>query len=156
MPGAATAAYPASARPRISAGSTPVRSERRWISSRCASVSCTRDGGFFARGALARRPNVLRVVLAMGPLCITGASAAAREEAAAELEVGEQNHRDQQGKQEQEADHVYDGFEPWVHLPAGDQLDAEKDQPAAVERGHRQEVEHRQRHRDVREDGGEV
>src|SRR3981189_481692 len=115
MPGGATAAYPASARPRISVASTPVRSERRWSNSRCASVSCTRDGGFFARGALVGRPKVLRVVLAIGPLGITGASAAAREEAAAELKVGEQHHRDQQGKQEQQADHVYDRLEPLVH-----------------------------------------
>src|SRR3981189_2584002 len=114
MPGGATAAYPASARPRISVASTPVRSERRWINSRCASVSCTRDGGFFARGALARRPNVLRVGLAMGPLCSKGASAAAREQAPAELKVGEQHHRDQECKQEQQADHVYDRFEPLV------------------------------------------
>src|SRR6266850_1061879 len=134
MPGAATAAYPASARPRISAGSTPVRSERRWINSRWASVSCRRDGGFFARGALARRPNVLRVVLAMGPAVYHGrrASAAAREEAAAVLFDGDDHHRDQQGKQEQQADHVDDRFEPLVHLPAGDQLDAEEHQPAAV------------------------
>src|SRR6267143_4497383 len=142
MPGAATAAYPASARPRISAGSTPVRSERRWISSRCASVSCSLDGGFFARGALgARRPNVLRVVLAMVRCLPRGASAAAREEAAAQLKVGKQHHRDQQGEQEQQAYHVYDRLEPLVHLPAGKQLDAEEHQPSAVERGNRQEVE---------------
>src|SRR5881394_3639058 len=93
-------------------GSRPVRSESRRISSRWASVSCNRDGDFFAGGALDRFPNVLRGVFAIAAVYHGRArSAAAREEALPQLEVAEQDHADEQTEEEQQTDHVDHGLE---------------------------------------------
>jgi len=98
-------------------GSRPVRSESRRISSRWASVSWNREGGFceggfceggfcegsfceggfFAGAALDRFPNVLRGVFAIAAVYHGPArSAAAREEALSQLQIAEQDHRDQE------------------------------------------------------------
>ena len=65
--------------------------------------------------------------------------------------VAERDQR-QHADQKQQADHVHDGFDFFVRSPARDQLVAQERQPAAVERGERQQVEQAERDRDRRED----